>query len=135
MGYASGLAWILFLVVLRQFFMTVPLELDDAARIDGASPLQLLWHIMLPQARPALVAVAIFHFLWSWNSFYEPLIYLHSPDNWTVAIGLHLFNALYTFNTHQIMAASVVMIIPSVLLFFFSQRIFTHGVVISGIKG
>lgn len=75
------------------------------------------------------------HFLWFWNIFYEPLIYLHSPDNWTVAIGLHLFNALYTFNTHQIMAASVVMIIPSVLLFFFSQRIFTQGVVISGIKG
>jgi len=126
-------AWDVFL--LRQFFMAVPLEMDDAARIDGANSLQIFWYIMLPQARPALVALAIFHFLWSWNSFYEPLIYLHSQENWTVAIGLQLFNALYSFNTHLIMAASVVMVLPSILLFFFCQRIFTQGVVISGIKG
>ena len=121
--------------LLRQFFMTIPLELDDAAKIDGASPLQTLAYIILPQARPALVSVAIFHFLYAWNDFYEPLIYLHSPEHWTLAVGLQTFNALYAVNTNYIMAASVVMILPPILLYFFAQRIFTQGVVFSGIKG
>ncbi|MEW6716451.1 MAG: carbohydrate ABC transporter permease [Chloroflexota bacterium] len=121
--------------LLRQFFMTVPLELDDAAKIDGANPIQTFFYVMLPQARPALVAVAIFHFLWAWNDFYEPLIFLHSRENWTVAVGLQTFDALYSVNTHLIMAASVVMVLPPIILFFLAQRVFTQGVVISGIKG
>lgn len=121
--------------LLRQFFMTIPLELDDAAKIDGANPLQVLLYIILPQARPALVSVGIFHFLYAWNDFYEPLIFLHSRENWTLAVGLQTFDALYTVNTHLIMAVSVLMIIPPILLFFFSQRIFTQGVVFTGIKG
>jgi multiple sugar transport system permease protein len=121
--------------LLRQFFMTIPLELDDAARIDGASPLQILMYMILPQARPALIAVSIFHFLYAWNDFYEPLIYLHSPEHWTLAVGLQTFNALYAVNTNYIMAASVVMILPPILLYFLAQRIFTQGVVFSGIKG
>jgi multiple sugar transport system permease protein len=121
--------------LLRQFFLTIPLELDDAAKIDGASPLQTLLHIILPQSRPALVAIAIFHFLYAWNDFYEPLIFLHSREHWTLAVGLQTFNALYAVNTHLIMAAAVVMILPPIILFFLSQRIFTQGVVISGIKG
>ncbi|MCJ7700211.1 MAG: carbohydrate ABC transporter permease, partial [Anaerolineales bacterium] len=119
--------------LLRQFFMTVPLELDDAAKIDGANPIQTFTHVMLPQARPALVAVGIFHFLWSWNDFYEPLIFLHSRENWTVAVGLQTFNALYSVNTHLIMAASVVMVLPPIILFFLAQQIFTQGIVITGI--
>jgi multiple sugar transport system permease protein len=111
------------------------LELDDAAKIDGANPIQTLLYVMLPQARPAIVAVGIFHFLYAWNDFYEPLIFLHSRNNWTLAVGLQTFDALYSVNTHLIMAASLVMIIPPVLLFFFSQRIFTQGVVFTGIKG
>ncbi|HXD11720.1 MAG TPA: carbohydrate ABC transporter permease, partial [Anaerolineales bacterium] len=121
--------------LLRQFFMTIPLELDDAAKIDGASPLQILAYIILPQARPALIAVAIFHFLYAWNDFYEPLIYLHSPEHWTLAVGLQTFNALYAVNTNYIMAASVVMILPPIILYFLAQRIFTQGVVFTGIKG
>jgi multiple sugar transport system permease protein len=121
--------------LLRQFFMTIPLELDDAAKIDGASPLQILLYIILPQARPALIAVAIFHFLYAWNDFYEPLIYLHSPEHWTLAVGLQTFNALYAVNTNYIMAASVVMILPPIILYFLAQRIFTQGVVFTGIKG
>lgn len=121
--------------LLRQFFMTIPLELDDAAKIDGANPLQVLLYIILPQARPALVSVSIFHFLYAWNDFYEPLIFLHTRENWTLAVGLQTFDALYTINTHLIMAVSVLMIVPPILLFFFSQRIFTQGVVFSGIKG
>jgi multiple sugar transport system permease protein len=121
--------------LLRQFFMTIPLELDDAAKIDGASPLQVLMYIILPQARPALVSVAIFHFLYAWNDFYEPLIYLHSPQKWTLAVGLQTFNALYAVNTNYIMAASAVMILPPIILYFLAQRIFTQGIVFSGIKG
>lgn len=121
--------------LLRQFFMTIPLEMDEAAKIDGANPLQNLFYVLLPQARPALVAIAIFHFLYAWNDFYEPLIYLHSRENWTAAVGLQTFDALYSVNTHLIMAASVVMVLPPIILFFLSQRIFTQGVVISGIKG
>jgi ABC-type glycerol-3-phosphate transport system permease component len=121
--------------LLRQFFMTIPLEQDEAAKLDGASPLQVLIHIILPQSRAALVTVAIFHFLYAWNDFYEPLIFLHSRDNWTMAVGLQTFNALYSVNTHLIMAASVVMIVPPILLFFFSQRIFMQGIVITGSKG
>jgi multiple sugar transport system permease protein len=121
--------------LLRQFFMTIPLELDDAAKIDGASPLQILLYIILPQARPALVSVAIFHFLYAWNDFYEPLIYLHSPEHWTLAVGLQTFNALYAVNTNYIMAASAVMILPPIILYFLAQKIFTQGVVFSGIKG
>jgi multiple sugar transport system permease protein len=121
--------------LLRQFFMTIPLELDDAAKIDGANPLQTLLYVVLPQSRPAIVAIAIFHFLFAWNDFYEPLIFLHSQKNWTLAVGLQTFEALYSVNTHLIMAASLVMIIPPIIIFFFSQRIFTQGVVFTGIKG
>jgi multiple sugar transport system permease protein len=121
--------------LLRQFFMTIPAELDDAAKIDGANPFQTLVYVLLPQARPALVAVGIFHFLYAWNDFYEPLIFLHSRENWTLAVGLQTFDALYSVNTHLIMAASVVMVLPPIVLFFFAQRVFTQGVVISGIKG
>jgi multiple sugar transport system permease protein len=121
--------------LLRQFFMTIPLELDDAAKIDGANPLQVLLYIILPQARPALIAVGIFHFLYAWNDFYEPLIFLHTRENWTLAVGLQTFDAIYTINTHLIMAISVLMILPPILLFFFSQKVFTQGVVFSGIKG
>jgi multiple sugar transport system permease protein len=121
--------------LLRQFFMTIPLEMDEAAKMDGANPLQVLIYILLPQARPALVSVGIFHFLYAWNDFYEPLIFLHSRDNWTLAVGLQTFDALYTINTHLIMAVSVLMIFPPILLFFFSQKIFTQGVVFSGVKG
>lgn len=117
--------------LLRQFFMTIPLELDDAAKLDGASTFQTLLYIILPMARPALVSVSIFHFLYAWNDFYEPLIFLHSRDNWTMAVGLQTFNAVYSVNTHLVMAASVVMIVPPIVLFFLSQKIFTQGVVVT----
>ena len=126
-------AWDVFL--LRQYIMTVPLELDDAARIDGCGPLRILWHIILPQSAPALATVAIFHSLWAWNDFFYPLIYLKSRENWTISLGLQSFNALYTRNIHLLMAASTVALLPPILIFFFAQRLFIQGVVISGIKG
>jgi multiple sugar transport system permease protein len=126
-------AWNVFL--LRQFFMSVPIEMDEAAKIDGASPLGVLWHILLPQAWPALATVAIFHFLWTWNDFFGPLIYIQSQSNWTVALGLQSFRALYTRNLTGLMAASTVTMLPCLLLFFFAQKLFIQGVVVSGIKG
>jgi len=121
--------------LLRQFFLTIPVEMDEAAKIDGASRLQTFFYVILPQSGPALFSVGILHFMYSWNDFYEPLIYLHSQEKWTIAVGLQTFNAIYTVNTHLIMAASVVLVIPPILIFLLSQRIFVQGVVISGVKG
>jgi multiple sugar transport system permease protein len=126
-------AWDVFL--LRQFFMSLPLELDDAARIDGCGPLGILWHIIIPQSYPVLATVTIFSILYAWNDFYAPLIYLQSPEHWTVAVGLQSFNALYTNQGNLLMAASMLALILPILLFFFAQRLFIQGVVVSGIKG
>jgi multiple sugar transport system permease protein len=121
--------------LLRQFFMTISRDQDEAAKLDGASPLQILLYIILPQSRAALVAVGIFHFLYAWNDFYEPLIFLHSQENWTMAVGLQTFRGVYSANINHIMAASLVMIIPPIVLFFLAQGIFMQGVVITGSKG
>jgi multiple sugar transport system permease protein len=126
-------AWDVFL--LRQYIMTIPLELDDAAKIDGCGPIRILWYVILPQAAPALATVAIFHSLWAWNEFFLPLIYIQSPDKWTVSLGLQSFNALYSNNLNLLMAASTAALLPPVLIFFFAQRLFIQGVVVSGIKG
>ncbi len=126
-------AWDVFL--LRQFFMTLPTELDDAARIDGCGPFGILWHIIIPQSYPVLATVTIFTVLYAWNDFYAPLIYLQSQEHWTLALGLQSFNAVYTNQGNLLMAASTLMVIPPILMFFFAQRLFIQGVVISGIKG
>jgi len=126
-------AWDVFL--LRQYFMTIPLELDDAAKIDGCGVLGVLWHIIIPQSWPAIATVSIFHFLYAWNDFFGPLIYLQSQSKWTLALGLQSFQALYTRNLTGLMAASTIAILPCLLLFFFAQRLFMQGVVVSGIKG
>jgi multiple sugar transport system permease protein len=127
--------WYDTLLPLRQFFMSLPLELDDAARIDGCGPWGVLWHIIIPQSWPALVTVTIFTVLYAWNDFYAPLIYLQSQEHWTIALGLQSFNALHSSQGNLLMAASVLMILPPVLIFFFAQRLFIQGVVVSGIKG
>lgn len=126
-------AWDVFL--LRQYMLTIPLEMDDAARIDGCGPLGIFWHIIVPSSMPALATVAIFHSLYSWNEFFGPLIYLRSRENWTVPLGLQSFNSLYSRNLQLLMAASTVTMLPCVLIFFFAQRLFIQGIVISGIKG
>jgi multiple sugar transport system permease protein len=128
-------AWNVFL--LRQYFMTVPLELDDAARIDGCGPLGILWNVILPQSLPAMATVAIFHSLWAWNDYYYPLIYLQDNEKYTVSLGLQQFNAIWGGGKDMtgMMAASTLALLPCILLFFFAQRLFIQGVVISGIKG
>ncbi len=130
--FFGGGAFNIFL--LRQFFRTLPEELADAARIDGCSEFRIYWNIMLPLAKPALAAVAIFTFLNGWNDFIGPLLYISSPEKFTVAIGLATFRSVMRTRYDLLMAASSAMILPVVLLFFFAQRYFIQGVVLSGLK-
>ena len=119
----------------RQFFMTIPLELDEAARIDGASNIRIYWGIILPLSKPVIATIAVFAFIHNWNDFFEPLIYLQSPENWTMAIGLRGFRDLYSTQWNLMMAASTAMITPLLVLFFLAQRYFVSGIQMSGLAG
>ncbi|RIK35651.1 MAG: sugar ABC transporter ATP-binding protein [Chloroflexi bacterium] len=121
--------------LLRQFFRTIPRDFTDAARIDGAGEFGIYWRIVLPLIKPALTVVAIFTFLNNWNDFMGPLIYLTSPKNFTISLGLAAFKGLYTTQWHYLMAASTATILPVLVLFFVAQRYFIQGIVLSGIKG
>ncbi|MCZ7543161.1 MAG: carbohydrate ABC transporter permease [Anaerolineae bacterium] len=131
--FFGGGAFNIFL--LRQFFRTIPEELSDAARIDGATEFGIYWRIMLPLAKPALITVAIFTFLNTWNDFFGPLIYLNSPENFTVAVGLASFRGVLNTRWELQMAASTATILPVVILFFVAQRYFIKGIVMTGLKG
>jgi len=120
--------------LLRQFFMTISTETDDAARIDGAGVLGIYWRIILPLSKPALAAVAIFVFKGHWDDFLGPLIYLNSQENFTLALGLRAFQGEFATDWNLLMAASLVVMLPVLLLFFFLQRYFIQGVVFTGIK-
>lgn len=128
-----------FIFLLRQFFLSLPKELDEAALIDGASYLRVFWSILMPLCKPALATVAIISFISSWNDFVGPLIYLNSPEKFTVALGLNFFQNVPeqagTPTQHLLMAASVMAILPCLILFFSFQRYFVEGIVLSGIKG
>lgn len=121
--------------LLRQFFMTVPKEIDDAALIDGCSPFGLFWRIHLPLSTAALGVVAIFQFTFEWNDFLDPLIYIHDLNNFTIALGLRLFQGQLSNKLQELMAASLLAVLPTILLFFFAQRYFVQGIVVSGVKG
>jgi multiple sugar transport system permease protein len=120
---------------MRQFLKTIPLELEDAARIDGANRFQVFLRIMLPLTMPAQATIAIFTFLGRWNDLFGALIYLNSPKNYTVAIGLSAFRGQYTSEFNLLMAATVIIMLPTVLLFFFAQRFFIEGITLTGLKG
>jgi len=121
--------------LLRQFFMTLPRELDDAARIDGCSLFGVYWRIALPQSLPALGVVCIYEFTYMWNNFYLPLIYINSVDKFPVALGLRLMQGQYRTNMGGVMAAALVAVTPVLVIFFFAQRYFVQGIVITGVKG
>lgn len=123
-----------YIFLLRQFYMSIPLELDDAARIDGASPFQIYSRILLPMSSPALAAVAIFQFQYAWNLFLEPLLYLHSNEKWVLSLGLRNFLGEYIQWWNLMMAASVIVMLPVIVLFFIGQRYFIQGVVFTGLK-
>ena len=121
--------------LMRQFFMSIPRELDEAAMIDGANPFKIFTSIILPQSGPALTAVSLFHFFYAWNDFFGPLIYLAgNPDKFPISVGLTAFNNLYSQATNLIQAASIVSAIVPVVVFMFSQRMFMQGVVITGVE-
>jgi multiple sugar transport system permease protein len=131
-----GDAFTIFL--LRQFFLTIPQELSDAARVDGGGEFQIMTRVIMPLAKPAIAAVALFQFLYCWNDFFGPLLYTGSnPKIWTLAVGL----AQYSETVHRSvlwniqMAASVLFMLPVILLFFLAQRAFVEGVTLTGVKG
>lgn len=121
--------------LLRQFFGTIPRDLDEAAMMDGASPPRILWSVILPQSIPALIAVGIFHFFWSWNDYFLPLIYLQGNQALQpISVGIANFNALYSQKPTLIEASAVMALAVPVLIFFMAQRVFVRGVVITGVE-
>jgi multiple sugar transport system permease protein len=128
-----GSAFNIFL--LRQFFLSIPNELEEAARIDGCSHYTVFWRIMLPQIKPALAALTIMAFMGAWNDFRGPLIYISSPENEPLAYALQLFQSAHGSEPGMLMAASTLVMIPVLALFFFTQRYFIEGITLTGIKG
>lgn len=121
--------------LLRQFFLTIPEELSEAARLDGCSEWGIYWRIILPLSRPALATVALFQFVAAWNDFSGPLLYLNDPARFTLAYGLEQFVSSYSSQTNLLMAAAVLFTLPIVALFLFAQRTFIRGIATSGLKG
>jgi multiple sugar transport system permease protein len=121
--------------LLRQFFRTLPIELEEAARIDGASRLGILFKIVLPLSGPVLATLAVVTFMWEWNDFLWPLITLYSPNHFTLQVGLTTFQGAHQTNTHLLMAANVMSMLPVLLLFFAAQRYFVRGIATTGLKG
>lgn len=132
-AYFGGGAFSIFL--LRQFFLTIPRDLDEAAMLDGATPFCVFHRILLPLARPAIVTVVLFSFLAHWDDFMGPLIYLNSMERYTVSIGLRMFQDMFGTQLELLMAASLVHVLPTVVLFFVAQRYFIKGVALTGLKG
>lgn len=125
-------AWDTFL--LRQFFRTIPEEMCDAARVDGASEWDIFTRIVLPLSVPVLASITVFTFLWAWNDFQGPLLFLHSPRNFTMALGLQDFQGQHTMIWNQMMAAATVFTIPIIIAFFFAQKTFIQGIKLTGLK-
>lgn len=126
-----------FIFMFRQFFSQVPEDLIEAARLDGASNLGIWWRIMLPICRPVAAITAIFTFIWTWNDFMNPLIYLQSPDKFTLALALNTFKSQFggINKAHLLMAASIVAMLPCIILFFSAQRAFVQGLSSGAVKG
>ena len=131
--FFGGVPFFIFLV--RQFFLTIPLEMEDAAAIDGAGVFASFLLIILPLSRPVLGVVGVFAFIRVWNDFLEPLIYIHSMDKMTLSLGLRFFQDQDFTDWTSLMAVSIIVLVPSVALFFVAQKYYIHGVVTTGIKG
>jgi multiple sugar transport system permease protein len=124
-----------FIFLLRQFFMSIPQELDDAARIDGASRFRILTSVILPLSKPALAAVAIFAFIGNWSNVLDPLIYIRSQDLYTLALGLNLFRGVNLTQFNLLMAVSIITLLPVLIVFFLAQKLFIQGVTLTGMGG
>lgn len=125
-----------FIFMLVQFFRGLPRELDESATIDGCNSFMILLKIIIPLSKPALISAAIFQFVWTWNDFFNPFIYINSVSKYTIQIALRMsIDVIDKVNWNQIIAMSVVSILPPTILFFFAQRYFVEGTVTTGIKG
>lgn len=133
-----------FIFLMRQFIMTIPHDLDDAARIDGCSTFGVYWNIIVPLSKPALATIAIFSFQNKWNQFFEPLIFINSKEMMPIAVGVRIFRSALilpggttssSVSWSHMLAATVVMVLPIIIIFFFAQRVFIQGIVVSGVKG
>ena len=132
-SYLTG--WPFFIFLMRQFFLTIPNDFSEAAKVDGATHFRIYLNIIIPLAKPALAVVAIFGFLLHWNDFFGPLIYLTEDWKSNLALGLAVFASKHPNEWGTLMAVSVAMLIPTVLVFFFCQRYFVEGITLTGIKG
>ncbi|NLJ68555.1 MAG: carbohydrate ABC transporter permease [Firmicutes bacterium] len=124
-----------FIFMMRQFFLTIPVELEEAAILDGCGSFRVFTSVFLPLSKPALVTVAIFSFMNTWNDFFQPLIYLNSLEKKTLALGLAMFKGEYATEWGLLMAASVQVVLPCLILFFSCQKYFVEGIALTGIKG
>jgi len=131
--FGGGAAFYIFL--LRQFFKGIPKELSESAIIDGASYVQIFTRIMLPLSKPAIITVALFTFLGTWNDYFGPLIFLSNPDQWTLALGLRAFQLQFGGRYDLMMAASILIMLPTLIIFFLAQKQFIEGITFTGIKG
>ncbi|SDH59535.1 multiple sugar transport system permease protein [Sinosporangium album] len=122
--------------LLRQFLLTIPRDYTEAARVDGCSEFTTLIRVVLPMARPAIAAVALFQFFYCWNDYYGPLLYASvNEDNWTLSLGLASFKALHSVQWNLTMAATLLVMAPVLIVFFFAQRAFIEGVTLTGVTG
>jgi multiple sugar transport system permease protein len=122
--------------LLRQFLLSIPRDYSDAARVDGASELQIMVRVILPLARPAIAATAMFMFFFTWNDYFGPLLYTSDqPENWPVGVGLASFRGLHHVEWNLVMAATLLVMAPVIVLFFFAQKAFVEGVTLTGVKG
>jgi multiple sugar transport system permease protein len=121
--------------LLRQFMMTIPWDLTDAAYVDGANDLVILFRILIPLIKPALLVIGVFHFMWAWNDFMGPLIYLDNVKEYPLVMGLYAFQTRFGIQWNLMMAASLAVTFPLILLFFVAQRYFIEGIALTGLKG
>jgi len=121
--------------ILRQYFLTLPKELDDAAVIDGANKWGILWRIVIPLSKPAIGTVAVFSFIGHWNGFIRPLVFLRTPNNLTLAVGIRWFTGRYETYFNWLMCGSILALAPIIIVFFFVQKQFVQGIALTGLKG
>ncbi len=142
-GLLNGLWWIVlpdlwgnafYIFILRQFFLTIPVDLDEAAQIDGANLLQVLFRVVIPLSKPAIVTVAVFNVIAKWNQFFWPFVFIQTPDKLTLAVGIRWFRSQYSTDFPMLMTASLVMVAPIVIVFFFAQKYLVRGVAVAGVK-
>jgi ABC-type glycerol-3-phosphate transport system permease component len=139
--FGSGIGGAFSIFLLRQFFLTIPRDLDDAAKIDGCSSFRIFWQIILPLCKPVLASIGIFSFIWNWNELLNPMIYLQSTEKFTLSVGLMFFQTSFMETAtplpmeNLLMAAAVLTTIPCIIVFLWLQKYFIRGIVLSGIKG